>query len=283
MSTSTGSAARKKGPPLASRNVKGWVALNGRAVAARAERIRSISADPAGVIPRADMVVVLVPACAHAAVLRRIGPYLSEATVLGCMPTRGGFEFETARAGVRRTRNHPTIFGLQTLPRSTRVTTVGQRVHVGAVKHEALLAALPASDAAPIARKVARILGIRVIPTQSFLGMTVGNPGEFIHPGLMYGHFRGWSGEEYDEDSIPMLYPAATDEMGELVERLSREAVAIADRIDQWTGGVLSPSGCRRAHPRLATESLLACDLGHQHSGRMFQNRPDPVAQGANG
>jgi NAD/NADP octopine/nopaline dehydrogenase, alpha-helical domain len=210
------------------------------AVTARADRIRTISADPAEVIPDADMVLMLVPAFAHGAILRRIAPYLSEATALGCMPARGGFEFEAARVGVGRAREHQTIFGLQTLPWSTRVNTVGELVHVGAVKQEASLAALPSSHAAPIARKLARFLGIRIIPTRSFLGMTLGNPGQFIHPGLMYGHFRSWSGEEYDEASIPMLYAAATDDMGELVERLSREAVAVADRIDQWTGGALN-------------------------------------------
>lgn len=210
------------------------------AVIAQADRIRSISADPSEVIPDADMVLMLVPAFAHGAILRRIAPYLSDKAVLGCMPARGGFEFEAARVGLGRAREHPTIFGLQTLPWSTRVTTVGEQVHVGAVKQEALLAALPSSQAAPIARKLERILGVRIIPTRSFLGMTLGNPGQFIHPGLMYGHFRAWSGEEYDEASIPMLYATASDEIGELVERLSREAVAVADRIDQWTGGALN-------------------------------------------
>lgn len=210
------------------------------AVTARADRIRRISADPAEVVPGADMVLMLVPAFVHGAILRRIAPYLSDATVLGCMPTRGGFEFEAASVGAGRAPEPPTIFGLQTLPWSTRVTTVGELVHIGVVKQEASLAALPSIHAAPIARELARILGIRIIPTRSFLGMTLGNPGQFIHPGLMYGHFRSWSGEEYDEDSIPMLYAAATDEMGDLVERLSREALAVADRIDQWTGGALN-------------------------------------------
>ncbi len=210
------------------------------AIAAKADRIRSISADPAEVIPGADMVLILVPAFAHAAVLRRIAPYLSDGTVLGCVPTRGGFEFEAAEICATHAGNHPTIFGLQTLPWSTRVKTVGELVHVGVVKQQVLLAALPASRAAPIARGLTRILRTRVVPTQSFLGMTLGNPGQFIHPGLMYGHFRSWRGEEYDADSIPMLYAAASDEMGELVERLSREAVAVSDRIEQRSGKVLN-------------------------------------------
>jgi hypothetical protein len=209
-------------------------------IAARADRIRSISAEPAEVIPRADVVLIVVPAFAHAAVLRRITPHLSESAVLGCMPTRGGFEFEATHTRGNQSRRQATIFGTQTLPWSTRVTTPGELVHVGAVKQEVLLGALPASRAPAMARLLEHILGIRVIPAASFLGMTLGNPGQFIHPGLMYGHFQSWRGEEWDEDTIPLLFAQTTDEMGELVDRLSREAIAVATRIEQRSKGDLN-------------------------------------------
>ncbi len=208
-----------------------------------ADRIRTISADPAEVIPGAGMVLILVPAFAHAAVLRRIAPHLSDDTVVGCMPARGGFEFDATDAYGGRAGTHRTIFGLQTLPWSTRVTKLGQSVHVGAVKREVLLAALPASRPAAIAQRLAGILGIRVTPTEGFLGLTLGNPGQFIHPGLMYGHFRSWDGEEFDEGAIPLLYAEATDQMGELVERLSREALAVTYQLEARSGGVLNLRG----------------------------------------
>jgi hypothetical protein len=210
------------------------------AIVARADRIRSISADPAEVIPGADMVLIIVPAFAHAAVLRRIAPHLSDTAVLGCVPTRGGFEFEATRICDSQAGKQPTIFGLQTLPWSTRVTTVGELVHVGVVKREVLLGALPASRAASIARQLGRILGTRVVQTESFVAMTLGNPGQFIHPGLMHGHFRSWRGEECGEDAIPLLFAHATEEMGELVERLSRDASAVADEIEHRSGGALN-------------------------------------------
>lgn len=213
------------------------------AVAATAHRIRNISADPAKVIPRADMVLIVAPAFAHGVVLRRIAPYLSEATALGCIPTRGGFEFEATNVDSRGPRERPTIVGIQTLPWSTRVTAPGEAVHVGVVKQEVLLAALPASRAAESARQLSRILRTRVTPIDSFLGMTLGNPGQFIHPGLMYGHFRSWRGQEYDADAIPRLFADATDEMSQLVERLSHEAIAVADRIERASGGSVKLRG----------------------------------------
>jgi hypothetical protein len=59
----------------------------------------------------------------------------------------------------------------------------------------------------------------------------------------MYGHFRSWRGEEYDETKIPLLYAQATDEMGDLVERLSNEAIAVARELEAQSGSALNLRG----------------------------------------
>src|SRR5262249_7329114 len=162
--------------------------------------------------PNADMILIVVPAFGHANVLRRIKPYVSEGTAIGCMPTRGGFEFEAAQltpGGEGSTR--PEIFGLQTLPWSTRVTTLGELVNIGAVKAQVILAALPPTHVPTMAARVSGLLGTEMVPAESFLSLTLGNPGQFIHPGLMYGHYRSWDGDEFAEDEIPMFYAEASD------------------------------------------------------------------------
>jgi NAD/NADP octopine/nopaline dehydrogenase, alpha-helical domain len=210
------------------------------AITASAHRLRTISADPARVIPNADMVLIVVPAFVHAAVLRRIGPYVSDTTAIGCLPTRGGFEFDAAQLVPRRGGTRRRIFGLQTLPWSTRVVTPGEVVHIGAVKAEVVLAALPADDGPDIAAQLSGILGTQVVATEGFLNLTLGNPGQFIHPGLMYGHFRSWQGEEYDEDTMPMFYADATDAMGDLVDGLSSDAIAVARAIEAGSGNAVN-------------------------------------------
>ena len=111
-------------------------------------------------------------------------------------------------------------------------------VNIGAAKAEATLASLPADSVAYLARELSQILRNRLVPTESFLSLTLGNPGQFIHPGLMYGHFHLWKGERYDEASIPMFYAGATDEMGEIVERLSSEAIAVAAALKARSKGL---------------------------------------------
>jgi len=82
-------AGSEERAPLLRRGLSGNGLRSTGAVAARADRIRRICADPAEVIPGADVVLILVPAFGHGRVLRRIAPYLSEGTALGCMPARG--------------------------------------------------------------------------------------------------------------------------------------------------------------------------------------------------
>ena len=212
-----------------------------------AKRLRTISADPAEVIPGADMILIVVPAYGHATVLRRIGPYVSDTATIGCLPTRGGFEFEAAAlvpgAGGRR-----TIFGLQTLPWSTRVVTLGEVVNIGAAKAEVVLAALPADDTAHVAARLAEIVGTQIVAAENFLALTLGNPGQYIHPGLMYGHFRSYDGEEYDEARIPMFYSHASDEMGRIVEGLSDDAIRISRAIETLPGQRLDLRGVIPVH-----------------------------------
>jgi hypothetical protein len=217
-------------------------------ITAEADRLRTISADPAEVIPNADMVLLAVPAFAHATVLRRIRMHVGVATSVGCLPTRGGFEFEAARYLPRRGWRRRWIFGLQTLPWSTRVVTPGEVVNIGAAKAAATVASLPADSVAYLARELSQLLGLQLVPTESFLSLTVGNPGQFIHPGLMYGHFHSWKGEPYDEASIPMFYAAATDEMGEIVDRLSGEALAVAAALKACSRGALSLGHVQPVH-----------------------------------
>jgi hypothetical protein len=218
-------------------------------IEACADKLRTITSDPAQVIPEADLVLLAVPAFAHRPVLSSIMPHVSAKTTIGCLPTRGGFEFEVsdllldADAGRR-----PRVFGLQTLPWSTRVVSPGETVHFGAAKAKVLLAALPAREGRQLARELSSIIGTTVDATNAFLDLTLGNPGQFIHPGLMYGHFHSWQGEEYEPDNVPLVYAEATDDIGRLIEQLSRDAGAVAQAIEVQSRGALDMTGVVPVH-----------------------------------
>jgi hypothetical protein len=218
-------------------------------IAGAADRLTRISADPAEIIPNADVVIVAVPAFAHAAVLTHIVPHLKETVLVGCLPTRGGFEFDARRLipGIDPNGSR-AVFGLQTLPWSTRIVKPGAIVNFGAVKAKVLMASMPGAQAPEIASVLTQLLGLDVVPTSGFLNMTLGNPGQFIHPGLMFSLFRSWSGEEYEQGRIPLFYADVSDETGEFVEELSQEAIAVARALERLSGGRLDAGGVHSVH-----------------------------------
>lgn len=218
-------------------------------VSGRADRVRVISSDPAEIIPPADLVMIVVPAFAHSSVLSRISPYLKVNAVVGVLPARSGFEFATARAisGIHADTGR-TIFGLQTLPWPTRIQQTGRMVRIITVKAEVLMAALPHRQADGLAPRVSALLGTRIVPTSNFLNLTLGNPGQIIHPGIMYGLFANWSGRPYREQDIPRFYADASDETGALVAQLSDEIMTVAREVEAESRGALDLSGVLPIH-----------------------------------
>jgi NAD/NADP octopine/nopaline dehydrogenase-like protein/ketopantoate reductase PanE/ApbA-like protein len=217
-------------------------------VADTARRLSMISSDPSAVIPDADLVLISVPAFAHRTVLERIQPFLNPTAAVGCLPARGGFEFEASYVlSPDITTSRRVFFGLQTFPWSARIKTPGRQVHFGAAKADVFLAASDGDEIA-FASELTRLLGVHIAPTAGFLALTLGNPGQFIHPGLMYGHFRRWRGRPYDADTVPRFYADATDEMGDTVEQLSQEAMAIAAAFETRSGFTLDASGVVGVH-----------------------------------
>lgn len=215
----------------------------------RADRVRVVSSDPAEVIRDADLVLISVPAFAHAAVLNRITPHLKDSALVGALPARGGFEFDiTQRVSGIQPNGGRRIFGLQTLPWSTRVQHATQTIHIGALKAEVLMASLPHGEAPAVAAQLSDLLGTKILPTANFLNVTLGNPGQIIHPGLMYGWFATWSGETYREETIPRLFADASDRVGELVEQLSAEVIAIARTVEARSKSKLDLSGVLPIH-----------------------------------
>lgn len=209
----------------------------------RANKVRKISAIAADVIPDADIVILAVPAFGHAAYLERIAPYLKPTAIVGALPARGGFEFEASSMVPAAHGGPRTIFGLQTLPWSTRVIDAGKRCNFGARKAQVLMAASPLHEAGPVAKLLSGIFGVDIVPTGNFLNMTLGNPGQVIHPGLMYGLFANWAGERFCAESVPYFYRDTSDETGAFIEALSADVCAVAAKIQLKSAGSLDLCG----------------------------------------
>ena len=214
-----------------------------------ADKVTKISSDPQDIIPEADLVFLVVPAFAHVTWLEKIAPHLKTTAIIGALPARSGFEFDVLRIipGIRADGGRQ-IFGLQTLPWSTRVQQTGKLANIGALKAKVFMATLPGSHVASLASMLSALLGTEIIASPNFLNLTLGNPGQIIHSGIIYGWFSKWSGKRYREDEIPRLYAELTDGTGEIVESLSNDVVAVAQKIAAASKGQLDMSATLPIH-----------------------------------
>ncbi|MBE7469651.1 MAG: hypothetical protein DPW09_35385 [Anaerolineae bacterium] len=222
---------------------------------------RRISADPAEVIPGSEWVLLALPAFAHDTILRAIAHFLEPSVIVGALPARGGFDL--AAQSILAGRNL-TLFGLQTLPWACRITAYGQAVDILGVKDVVNLAARPPTLAPRLAKELATLFSVPLEPVSSFLTLTLANPGQLIHPGIIYGLCRGRETTTFTKDDIPLFYQGLDLSTAALLQAMSDEVQAItkalADHLPDLdpTEVVPLPTWLRRAYPAdIADSSTL--------------------------
>lgn len=183
-----------------------------------------ISADPAQVVPQADMVLLALPAFAHEKVLHQIAPYLKANAWIGALPARGAFDL-CARQALKDRAEQVVLFGLQTLPWACRVESFGRSVRVLGTKAQVDLACWPAEATVEVAAVLTPLLGLQVEPIANFLSLTLAGTGQLIHPGIMFGLFRNWDGQLYE--SPPLFYQSVDSSTAEVLEAMSTEIQAL--------------------------------------------------------
>ncbi|MFU8772339.1 MAG: NAD/NADP octopine/nopaline dehydrogenase family protein [Anaerolineales bacterium] len=183
-----------------------------------------ISAQAEGVIPGAELILLALPAFAHRQVLSDILPYLEPEVLIGALPARGGFDWECDQVFNGRGQG-VTYFGLQTLPWACRIERFGTAVTILGTKWEVDVAVWPPGKAVQVAVTLSDLFHLQVKPVSNFLSLTLANPGQIIHPGIMYGLFHHWDGSPYKE--APLFYQNVDQHTARLLGYLSDEVQAI--------------------------------------------------------
>lgn len=215
-------------------------------------RARHISADPAEVIPGADLILLALPAFAHQTMLRAMADFLEPGVMIGALPARGGFDW--AAHSILAGRNL-TLFGLQTLPWACRIVAYGRAVEILGVKDVVNLAARPPTLAPRLAKELATLFNVSLEPVSSFLTLTLANTGQLIHPGIMYGLCRGRETANFTKNNIPLFYQGLDPPTAVLLQAMSDEVQAItkvlADNLPYFEPAEVAPlhTWLRRAYP----------------------------------
>ncbi len=201
----------------------------------RLERSPDIITSSPQVAAQSDLVLLVLPAYAHELTLKALAPYLPSETIIGAIPARSGFELSAhyCLGGISQKR---TIFCGQTLPWACRIVEYGRQVQVLGTKECIGLAAVPAEAAVEISAWLSKYLQVNFVPMNSSLAASLGNIGQVIHPGIMYGLLKKYDGAIWNEAEVPLFYQGVTDEVAALMEHLSAEIMEIATILTQKHG-----------------------------------------------
>ena len=93
------------------------------------------------------------------------------------------------------------------------------------------MAAFPHKISTELAYFLSKILDLKIEPLANMLTLTLANLGQVIHPGIMYGLFKGKEQVTYQEDTIPLFYQGVTREIAKTLQEMSDEILMVTEKI----------------------------------------------------
>lgn len=187
-----------------------------------------ISSRAPEVIPGADLIVIITPAFVHRFMLGEIYPLIGEKASIVVIPSRSGLEYEYLSLGFAEEVN---LTGFQTLPWACRIEEYGRKVRIFGIKEYQAVASIAEGPVDAFYRELEELIGVKIKKMESFLSLTLGNMGQLIHPGIMYGIINRYGEKEFAGDEIPLFYQGVDDSTARILEGLSSELLLIRDHI----------------------------------------------------
>lgn len=182
--------------------------------------LNRVSANPADVVPEADVVILCVPTYARPEVLTRIQPFLSPKAWLGSFPGFGGFGW-VAREIVGPQQN---LFGLQRIPFVSSKISYGDRVKIIGIRPQHFIATLPSAKVNVIAALLRDSLNLWTVPMPNYLSVCLSMSNSLFHPARIYSLFRHWTpGSDVTYERQPYFYADWNDEATKVFFALDAE------------------------------------------------------------
>ncbi|EDO47689.1 predicted protein [Nematostella vectensis] len=192
-----------------------------------------VTKDPQQAIPGSDVIILIMPAFAHAQYLCAIKPYIEPGMVLVALPSQGGFELEAMQILGKEITNICTIICFESIPWACRYWEYGVFCEILGIK-KSLEGAFHRSKVAP---KVDPIPTLQLIVGEETVlkvkGHTVGNTlmsvNAYIHSAILYDRWVDWDGKPLQE--APLFYQGISKRAADLLDDMSNEVLAIAKEI----------------------------------------------------
>jgi opine dehydrogenase len=188
--------------------------------------LEMVTTDIAPVVAGADLILIVVPATAHAFMAEACGPYLRDGQVIVLNPGRtgGALEFRQALKS-RGVEARVQVAEAQTLLFTCRISGPA-RVRVTSIKRQVPLAALPAGDT-PRVLDVLRPFYPQFVAAEDVLETGLDNMGAVFHPGTVaLSAARIESGAPFE------FYRDMTPGVARVLEIIDEERLAVANAFE---------------------------------------------------
>lgn len=183
------------------------------------------------VCKEADLILMPLPAFAHEPTLLQIAPFLKEEVIIGAIPARSGFEYAALKILEDNKKEKVNIFGMQTLPWACRIKEYASKVDILGKKESVGMAVFPYKITSELASFLTGLLDLKIEPLPNMLTLSLANVGQIIHPGIMYGLFKGKEELKYRKEEIPLFYQGVTKEIAKTLKEMSDEILLLTKEI----------------------------------------------------
>ena len=194
----------------------------------RPDKVSKLAQD---VCKEADLILMPLPAFAHEPTLLQIAPFLKEEAIIGAIPARSGFEYAALKILKDNKKEKVKIFGMQTLPWACRIKEYASKVDILGKKRSVGMAAFPYKITSELASFLTQLLDLKIEPLPNMLTLSLANVGQIIHPGIMYGLFKGKEELKYRKEEIPLFYQGVTKEISQTLKTMSDEILILTEKI----------------------------------------------------
>jgi len=227
-------------------------------------RLDLVTHEIAPAIAEADIILVVVPANAHAFMAETCAPHLRDGQMILLNPGRtgGALEFRNVlnRMGVKA---RVQVVEAQTLLYTCRLSGPA-RVHISSVKQQVPLAALPTCDTTAVLERL-NPLYPQFVAATDVLETSLDNIGAMFHPaGLVLNTGRIEAGETFE------FYLDMTASTARFIEALDAERLAVAEAMD--VHAISAFDWLARSYQGIAGTTLIE----RIHSNAAYRGIPAP-------